>query len=490
MRKRKLYQLLILLSPEELQEFEQYLSLPLFNTSQTLLRYFHAWRDQVLRSDAEDVDAETLLDGTGIHPSRIDKLSSLLRKQVADFLALREFRKRDDLQRELFLEAMAHRDQPFAEVAWHYARIARKQEAAPESSDKHLQRMKLRRILALAMVRARETRAIGKEDFRDQHADLDQFYRLEKLKLASASANVMRIYNHEDAAATRADIEAVEAMDLGGADESDPLTRCYALNLRMMLHADVEAFDAQLEVLRQHDQQFSREDATELYAYALNFCIRQINSGRTDFGTRTSALYDQLLKSKLMLAKGYLPPQQFKNIVALHCRLGKLDWVRQFIDSHADSLPPEHQEQARFYNEGVLAFYLEDYPEAIRRFKLVIANLRDDIFYGLDARVHLWKAYFEHMGKLSIEEVDEMYKLYDAFRLFVERNDKISTAHKLDYRHFIKVFKRLIDIHQQPPLLAGDLHALRDEIEAMGPIANKRWLLEKVDVALQRSGSD
>ncbi|MEM7040979.1 MAG: hypothetical protein AAF570_28705, partial [Bacteroidota bacterium] len=269
--------------------------------------------------------------------------------------------------------------------------------------------------------------------------------------------------------------------------EAQPLHRAYVLINRLMTAEDGKAdFDALQALLEAHSKDFARSEAFELYGHALNFCIRKMNKGHHEYYERTAALYRQLLDGGFLLLNGLFPPQQFKNIVSLHCRIGQTAWAGDFIRRHAPQLPPKAREQAILYNTGVLAFFQQDYPQAIQHLKNVIAQSRDDVFYGIDARVYLWRSYFEHSDALSMEEYDEMHRLYDAFRLFVERNDKISNAHKMDYRNFIRIFKRMIDLF---PDRAGEreaLELLRQEILETSPLPNRGWMLEKVEAALAR----
>ena len=116
--------------------------------------------------------------------------------------------------------------------------------------------------------------------------------------------------------------------------------------------------------------------------------------------------------------------------------------------------------------------------------KEVIANLKEDVFYGLGARVYLWKSYFEHLAHLTMEEVDEMYRMYDAFRVFIDRNDKISVGHKTNYKNFIREFKRFMVILNKEPIDRDQLQELRDDLAEMTFLANKDWFLDKVDSVL------
>ena len=43
-----------------------------------------------------------------------------------------------------------------------------------------------------------------------------------------------------------------------------------------------------------------------------------------------------------------------------------------------------------------------------------------------------------------------MFRLYDSFRLYIDRNKKISPTHKAQYRNLVRLFKRFIELLQAP----------------------------------------
>ena len=121
-------------------------------------------------------------------------------------------------------------------------------------------------------------------------------------------------------------------------------------------------------------------------------------------------------------------------------------------------------------------------PEAITSFKEVIHQGTHYPFYGLDSRIYLWKSYFEYMDHLTSEEVDDMHRLYDPFRLYIDRNTKISPLHRLQYRNFVRLFKRFVRIleaenGQNDP---SALPAFQAELEEQNDVANKTWFAQKV----------
>lgn len=487
MRQRKLYQLLDLFSEQDQEEFQIFLENPVFNTSGTIVSFFRLWQEKVIRNDDESQHTvEAFLEGTDISRKRLDKLCSRLYSLGCEFLSMQSF-EQDEVARDThLLEAIESRGPGSKEALRQYEKMQADLKEQPISAETLLRSLNLRWKRTEYAIQTRSTRPLWQEDFRDLHHSLDQYYQLQKLKLLCASWNARQIFNQQQPEPNDTFLDSLA--ESGAGDSLLPVARAYFLTIRMMQAENGEDFFRELlALLEERAQEFDPADGVELYGYALNHCIRSYNRGELAYLRHTSALYVQLLDNKLILQDGILLPQQFKNIVVLHCQLGMLDWVETFIRDFGGVLPEESRDFALLYNGAVLAFYQEDYPKAIHQLKEVISQLTDDVFYGLDARVYLWKSYFEHRDELSMEEVDEMFRLYDSFRLFIERNEKISGAHKLHYRNFIREFKRFMEILRNIPFNQQSLLELRGDVSEMEFVSNKPWLLEKIGQALDRT---
>lgn len=484
MRKRKLYLLLILLSPEDLSGLKHYLMSPLFQSSKTLTRFLDLWRRKLLKDqNGPELDVEQFLKGSPFTPARMDKLCSQLYQKTTEYLSLREFQGNVLSQQEMFFKALEKRKAGAVELSKQYDRLQGQLKKVPDSADKRLLHVKLRWVLAEATTTARDTQSLWREGFQDLHQLTDEYHQLLKLKLASASANASHIFNQENLDSSDSFMARFEEREM----ELSPLVHGFYLAVEMFRSENgTEYFSPLMELLDQESQNFEESEAKELYGYAINFCIRKENEGFAEYRSHTAALYRQLLDKGFLLEDGKIHPTQMKNLVTLNCRLGNLEWVSNFIDTYKNRLQDGTEPYVVTYNEGVLAFYQQAYGSSIRLLKEVITKLKDDVFYELGTRVYLWKSYFEHREHLSLEEVDEMYKMYDAFRVFLERNQKISEAHKTNYKVFIRIFKRLIVILDREEVSKESLQSLREEIAAMPSMVNKIWFLQKIDSVMEK----
>lgn len=486
MHNRRVYHILALMDESERRLFRAFLQSPIFEKRKRLLQFYDLWDQKVLRNETPCPETvEALLEGSDFAPASFDKFCVDLRHKALNFLSLRTYQEDADLQLALTNKALAERGAPESERSRELDRRRKWLQKQPDSAEMLHTRLNFQWERTVAKTSKRETKAVWKEDFRELHDLLDAYYHLQKLKLVSATANARQIYQQDDDPAALFLKFFRESIDLQGLS---PLTRAYAHTVQVLTQEDpLASFAALTELLKEHGGDFEPEDARELYQYALNFTIRKGNQGEQIYNAYTGALYRDLLDKGLLLISDRLPAHTLKNIVAIHCGLGELDWVEGFMEDYRNRLVPGTDPAMVTYNDAVIAYFRKDFGRAISLMKEVLNKLKNDIFFELDTRVYLWKAYFGHYEKLSPDEVDEMERMYDAFRILIDRNQKLSAVHKQRYRNFIREFKRLLRLAQQAPLAVDKLTAFRDEHLEMEPSFYRAWILQEVNALLARA---
>lgn len=242
---------------------------------------------------------------------------------------------------------------------------------------------------------------------------------------------------------------------------------------KMLTDSDKEKHYFELiELLEQHAHQFSAQEGREMYTYAQNFCISKINKGEQAYLDEIFKIYQQLLKQELILSNNTLSEWHYKNIITVGCRLKKFNWTNTFIESYKDKLPEEQKLNAYQYN--LASFYLVkgDYDQAL----ILLNNVEfTDVFYSINARFILMKAYYE------MEEYNLMISFLDTFRLYLMRNKQISSNHRKDCMNSIRLASRLAKIKLEPKSSRKEkLEQLKSKLESVGAIVNKQWLVTKV----------
>lgn len=241
----------------------------------------------------------------------------------------------------------------------------------------------------------------------------------------------------------------------------------YPPHLRAYIHLCVMYGESSLEeetahyaslrsLLGQENLSISVSELRSIYKGTLNYCSKQINLGEKGYLRD----YFELNKAMIPLGilcneQGVLSPWPFKNLITVALRLGEIDWVEKFIDSHLPQVSKDQQTDALHYNKGLLLFFQKDF-EAARKHLLLLLQSCQDVFYNLDARAYLLRIYFE------LEDDQAMESLLHSFRMYIHRNKLISESHREKYLSFTRYFRRFLNL---PVEDEARIAAFRAELE-------------------------
>ena len=488
MRNRKLYHLLALLGEEDRARFSLFLNAEYFNNSRQLVAFWEQWQLRIFPLlEGENLNKEEFVEGTNLKISRFDNYCSQLYLKARQFLALEEFSKNEQLENRMLSEAIVKRDRGLDATERFVPPIIKELEEKADSPEKYLELLYQKSQLFVGKTRHRKMVKNWRNEFSEFKRLLNLYSVSKNLQLTCGEVNLAQIMHPPK---VKEQVEhALDAIWESAAESTDLLPRVYYLTLSLLKGiAPSETFSSLLDLLRKERSNLANDVAQDIFQYLLNYGVRQINKGDRIFLQHTHDLHLVLVENGDLLENGRLSSPQFKNIISIGCRLGRLDWAKSFIETFQSRLLDGHAGMAALYNRAVLSFHLGEYNAAIQGFKEVINSVTYDIFYGVDARIYLWKAYFENWASLNPDEIDDMFRLYDSFRLYVDRNKKISPTHKVQYRNLVRLFKRFIELLQAPgnASLKKDLEGFKAELEAASDVANKVWFLQKVEEALSR----
>ncbi|MEM0999640.1 MAG: hypothetical protein AAGN35_21460 [Bacteroidota bacterium] len=489
MRNRKLFHLLALLGEADRARFSQFLSAEYFNNSGQLVAFWEQWQRRVFPlAEGEKLSKAEFVAGTNLKISRFDNYCSQLYLKARQFLALEEFSQNAHLENVMLSEAIMKRDRSLEAAEKFVPPMIRDLEQEAASPEKYLGLLHQKAQWYLGKIRSRKKLKNWHEEFAEFKRLLNLYAVSKNLQLSCGEVNIAEILHPSPAEESHK--HALDSVWKSAAEATDLLPRAYYLTLALLKGIEpAETFARLLDLLKRERAKLADDVAQDIFQYMLNYSIRQINKGDEVFLRNTHDLYLVLVENGDLLQDGKLSSPQFKNIIAVGCRLGRLDWAQSFIATYQSRLLDGHDGMAAQYNQAVLAFHLGEYGTAIRGFKKVINRVTYDVFYGVDARIYLWKAYFENWSQLQPDEIDDMFRLYDSFRLYIDRNKKISATHKIQYRNLVRLFKQFIELLQVPEkhTLAGELDAFKAELEAATDVANKVWFLKKVEEAQRRA---
>lgn len=477
MRQRRFYHLSKLLNGDERDEFSDFLNSPYHNKSRVLVDFWDHWQAKVLDQESgADLSIAEFLQDTDLKQSRFNKMCSTIAIKAREFLALQSYKERPQLQRQLTAAGILERDPQLTYYQKFLKPIYKKMSEVKASPKNYLYQFSALSEYSQALTRTRRKDIDWEEVFKNLLSGLELFYQSKRLQLATGVINSSHVFRVGELATENA---------IGS-----PISKIYGTIFSLQSgDGGIAELEELLKVLEQFRDEIEDEILFDMYSHMMNFCIRQINASNLKFQGPSFRLYMILLEQGQLFRDDHLPVQHFKNIVTLGTRLGRLETVRQLIQDYISKILPEHRPLALAYNEAIVQFYEGKFLEVIRRLNQLELSSETDIFYGLDARSYLWKAYYETFDELSREQVDDMDRHYNSFRLYIQRNERLSDLQKTQYSNFIRWFNRLLNIRKDPKSNRYEmLLELREKVNAGTNIQSKSWIVDKINVEIKTTG--
>ena len=296
---------------------------------------------------------------------------------------------------------------------------------------------------------------------------LDTWFIVTKLKEACALLNNAEIFDSVPGLSFLPEIFQILEK---GEYQQEPLISSYFALHKVLMEPENDLFYKDwVRILDENASKIEISELQDIHTFALNYCIRQANSGKSNYLMELFEVYKKTLATGTLLESEGFNPWHFKNIVSVGLRLGETKWVQAFFEEHIRSLPPRFYQNAYTYNLARIHFYQKDYPAVL---KLLQKVEYEDVFYNLDSKVMLLKTYYELNEDISLDY------LLATFRKFLKRNKQLSQQHKTNYLNLIKYLKKLLNIAEGN---TKGLQELKSAVLAQPEVADVDWLLAKIE---------
>ncbi len=474
MEKAKLSDLLKALSTRERTRFREMALSPFFNKNPKITALL-----DFLLSFAPDFSSPKLTkerayravygQGSTFNELRINNLISDTLQLGYQLLAQLELSNRPALERELLLNPLLDR-----RASRHLRQNARRMKQLtrqlPFRSVQHLHQTVQEAYL---LDRAELLRAPRRYNpYLQAHSDqLDLYFSCQKLRAACDMASRNRAIN------AGYSCQYIDTVLSWHQQPGSPLRQWPAITVYAeayaMLTTDKEAHYRQLKVLLQgHRGLFPQEELQDLYDYLQNFCVKQINSGHTAYYREILENYKEMLAQGLLHRQGMLTQWTYINIATAGIRLQEFEWTEWFLRTYREELDPENRENVFTYNLAALQFEQSAYHKTLQTLQDVDFS---DAFYHMSAKIIQLKSYYE------LGEEEALLALLEASRKYIRRNRQLSAYQKKSNQHFLKAIgwlQKAKSRRRQFGSAAPEL-PLRSDIQALEPVNNKGWLLDK-----------
>jgi hypothetical protein len=247
-----------------------------------------------------------------------------------------------------------------------------------------------------------------------------------------------------------------------------PLVALYFYCYQSLTKGSEADFRAFRHALEQQGKDLPEYETRTFTLLAINYCIRQLNTGEVRYVREAFDLYRIGLDTRALLENGHLSRFAFKNIVALGLKLEEFEWVERFIADFEPFLEEKYRNAQRDYNLAKLYFTQKKYEKAM---PLLARVGESDLLLNLDSRVLLLKMYYE------TAEFDALDALLASFKILLLRKKKVIGYHSSHYLNTLRYIQKLVRLNPNDRQAAA---AFRAEVEANKSVIEKDWLIQQV----------
>jgi hypothetical protein len=296
--------------------------------------------------------------------------------------------------------------------------------------------------------------------------NLDRFYIIKKLQLLCEIQNVKNVMSKDHKVQMME--ELLEHIKTDNYADVPAISVYYRILMTLVENDNENHFIELQYLLQKHKQSFSSTELRDMYQYVLNYCIKKINTGNTNYQRIIFETYKVILVNGVMLIKKHLSQWDYKNIVTISLRLEELNWCFKFINDYKSILAPKERDNAYNYNIAFWYFYKKEYSKTLNLLQKVNFT---DLYYQLDSRVIILKIYVEQ------NEDEALFYHLSAFRTFLNRNKVVSDYQRITYKNLIRFTSALVKSGGNKK----KIEELRKKIAVNKQVADLQWLLKKVN---------
>ena len=469
MREGKLYQAIIHLNGHELNRLHRFILSPFFNRNESIINLFDWIKNDLKTKTVAPISKEELWNicfgpNEKYDDGRFRKLQSDLLKLIEEYYAQESYEANPIHRAKYLMETINSKkletlqasaiktayqlveEQPFLDASYYYYQY-------------DIERN-------IYLLTRNQTERSSKSNLESIVTNLDRFYLAEKLRYSSF------ILTHQHFAAVNYKMlftdEIIEHVRTHDYSDVPSILIYYQILSTYREPENRKHYEILKDYLKKYIHLFPRAEGKEILDSVLNYCIIRMNAGEEIYVREVFNLYCQALETELILINGQITPWSFKNIVTSGLRLNEFDWVEKFIHDHNKFLDEKFRENAITFNLAQLYFYKKEYKKVIEQLSKVEY---EDFTYNLNSKTLLMASYYE------LDEFEALNSLLDTFRLYVQRNKKLTKGKGSHYLNTISIVRKLAKSSNAD---TKQIEKLTKEVNETQGIVSKNWILEKL----------
>lgn len=479
MKGSKLISLVTKCSPQELKSLEKYISSPYYNTNITFIRLV-----KILRKAAPEYKEKKILKASvyaSLFPEseysekKMSNLMSEMVKHIEQFWEI-ERRSSEDLNKSLHL-AKSYFSHELIHLAEHSLESAIKNiyKSKPTATDFHEFLLDIN-ILKHRAIESKEQRNI-EPNLQAIHDHLDAYYLVSKLKYYYKCLNFSGLTEYSY------DINMMDAV-LSEAESThyedfDAIQIYYNAVKTQVSFENDENFKELKRLLIKNSDKYAAEEVKDMILTARNFAIRRLNRGESHYSAEALDLYKLEIDEGLHINADSISDAHTRNIILLAQMNKESEWALSFLTNNKRFISKE----TFTFCAASLKFDRGEYDEVLNLLSKTsfIEPLLNLSVKSLNLKTH-YERFSQKRDSYEYEDIIEDY--IKRFRKDLEAGREELTSRALFYEHLLDYVESLFIMLKEEKLSNAQLKKMKEKLNNEKQIAQKNWLLEKIDILL------
>ena len=465
-------------SKKELQQFNQFINSPYFNTDVKLIQLFEYIEKKVLNKVfTEELQSKVYAKIFNEKLSKVleEKKKKALRTKLSklnqlahQFLVIERLRENQNFFNDLLYYDLLERKQFKAfqlRINRDKKRLSHK--VCAELQDfEHIYKIELHQLEYLF-----DSGKIYKNlnyDFDDILQKIDTEYLVKKLSILVTifSDNLLKNkYEKYDKS-----LQMIEQLFLFN-EKHPKVTLLYEV-IMFLRNPNNYCYKNLLNLLDKYKNQIPSHELKSFYQIISNYFSQELRKGNQALEKDFTEIYFLLDNQNLLLENKIMPVIKLKNIVVRMCKSGYFNKAKYFLNKYIMYLKKEYVESLNKLCLSFISYYQKDYSKALDNI-IHIDNINPMI--ESNQRILLMKIYFDR-DKTYSEKTERLYRSTEKF--FID-NKSLPYEHKKSWKNFTQILINLYRFKHNEGRMTSP--KLRKKLEQQEYNADKKWLLEKMD---------
>jgi len=457
----------------ELQSFHHFINSTYFNTDKSIVSLFKVIYKYILKKKHFDSAAQTLVYhkvfGTSKNTVTLNlkekkhfnaKLS-LLKKLAEQFLAVEGLQTKKTHFYDLLFEKLLDKRQYRL-----FEKHIKQNELFSQSQKKDLGYYQFKKIIETHKLQYSNLTAsiYKKNNLPELNYIIDSEYLLLKIGYYITLLTIQQI--------TKVDYDNLfiksidKIISLENYEISGPIIIGKA-TIELLKHQEKKYFVKLLTLLKQYSKESTEEDLSYSYQIAINFCVRKMREGDMQY-LDLFKLYEEMDKQNLFLEGDFVPVLKIKNYVIAACRVNEFDKALNIVEKYKPFINKTDRANVCNYNYGVIAFYQQNYNEALKYF------IRADLGQDANLKVIILKCHYE----MDDDYDERTMQIFRSAQKFFKDNKQLTIVRKRSYRNFIQILTYLYKIKFNETKMT--LSTAKQKLDEQDVNSDREWLTTKM----------